>query len=395
MAHLIWIPLLLLTARPVVVEKVGGEQLEGSLAEWQSGRVVIDTAAAQVTLAAAELTAVRFVYESGSAPSEWPVVVELADGSTLAGIDYQAQGRWASVEVPQVVQLPLASVAAVHWRGAAEAAERQWTAIRRQDLASDLLVIRKGDALDYLNGIVGDVTATAVRFQFDGEAIPVRRAKVAGIVYYRRGKTVPAADSALRVMGPGATAIEAAGVALAPNGLVVTTADGTELTLPDGYVRVVDFSIGRSRYLSDLAAETSEWTPFFGAPPDAVLLGPFGGPRNDRSLAGGPLQVGGKTYDKGLALRSRTVVTYRLPRGFRQFTCVAGLDDRAGRQGHVRLLVRGDNADLLDVDLGGQDEPLPVSIDISGRRRLTIVVDYGDNMDVADHLDLCDAKISK
>jgi hypothetical protein len=66
-----------------------------------------------------------------------------------------------------------------------------------------------------------------------------------------------------------------------------------------------------------------------------------------------------------------------------------------GDRGHVRLIVRGDGRILFDAALSGRDPPQPLQINIEGVRRLTILVDYGEDLDVADHLDLANARISK
>ena len=43
----------------------------------------------------------------------------------------------------------------------------------------------------------------------------------------------------------------------------------------------------------------------------------------------------------------------------------------------------------------GNDAPLPIEVDIAGVKRLKIVVDYGQNLDTGDWLNLCDARIVK
>ena len=53
----------------------------------------------------------------------------------------------------------------------------------------------------------------------------------------------------------------------------------------------------------------------------------------------------------------------------------------------------GENRPLLDKGLAGTDEPLAVDLALEGLARLVIVVDYGPDLDIADHLDLIDAMI--
>jgi len=80
-------------------------------------------------------------------------------------------------------------------------------------------------------------------------------------------------------------------------------------------------------------------------------------PRVDRALFGGPLQLpreanGRATpawpYAKGLAIHSRTKIVYRLPREFRSFSAIAGIDSRVRPAGNVRLVSGDWNRAYLD-----------------------------------------------
>ncbi len=121
----------------------------------------------------------------------------------------------------------------------------------------------------------------------------------------------------------------------------------------------------------------------------------FYAPRQDRNFQSNPLQLAGKQYAKGLAIHSRTEVVYRLPGSFNRLKAVAGIDDSVRPQGNVRLVIRGDNNVLLDTPIAGTDAPKTIDLDLSGVRRLSILVDFGDRAGIGDHLDMCNARITK
>ena len=50
---------------------------------------------------------------------------------------------------------------------------------------------------------------------------------------------------------------------------------------------------------------------------------------------------------------------------------------------------------MLDTAVAGNDPPKPIDVDVAGVRRLTILVDFGDSVNVGDQLLLCNARISK
>ena len=94
-------------------------------------------------------------------------------------------------------------------------------------------------------------------------------------------------------------------------------------------------------------------------------------------------------------MRSRTEVVYRLPDKFRTFAATAGIDDRVRASGNVRLVISGDDKILHESTITGADQPVELELPVEGVKRLKILVDYGDDVDVADHLDLCEARVSK
>ena len=50
---------------------------------------------------------------------------------------------------------------------------------------------------------------------------------------------------------------------------------------------------------------------------------------------------------------------------------------------------------LWEYTIDGDQPPVPVDLDVEGIRRLRILVDYGDDGDVADRLYLCEARVTK
>lgn len=174
-----------------------------------------------------------------------------------------------------------------------------------------------------------------------------------------------------------------------------TTPAGLSVTQPVEKIVQIDFSSGKIVYLSDLNPDSVAWTPFFGAAKPQPSLEKFYAPRNDRNFEAAPLQLGGTQYRKGLALHSRTELVYRLPEGFSRLRALAGIDDAVRPNGKVRLVIRGDDKVLIETSIAGNDPPKSIDLDIAGVRRVTILVDFGDSLNVGDHLLLCNARISK
>ena len=76
-------------------------------------------------------------------------------------------------------------------------------------------------------------------------------------------------------------------------------------------------------------------------------------------------------------------------------TALVGIDSRLQGGGNVVLVIRGDNRELFRQAVSGQQPPLELDLNIENVRRLEILVDFGETLDVADHLNLCNARVIK
>lgn len=342
------------------------------------------------------------------------VIVSLRDGSRVHAAAYTTLGDTATIELADGAKLTVPTQG-VHWvrwpqssappaaapeaNAAAPAADpgaQAWQQFVEQPIEADLLVVRKKDDIDSVDGQIGDVGAESVAFAIDDEKLDVKRAKIVGIVYYRAEEAAAPAPLA-KVQTADGSAWAAKSLALSDGGCTLETAAGAKVDVPAATLARIDFSQGKVLYLSDLEwdAAQSERTPYFGPPmPLDASIDPYV-PQRDRALEGGELALGRRTYRKGLALHSRTRLVFRLPEGYRRLTALAGIDDRLSDQGSVKLDILGDDKTLLSAIVSGGDAPLPLDLDVSGVRRLTIVVDFGNDQDVGDHLDLCELRIIK
>ena len=116
--------------------------------------------------------------------------------------------------------------------------------------------------------------------------------------------------------------------------------------------------------------------------------------RRDQSVAGGPLSLGGKHFRKGLGVHSRTELDYDIGSGFETFVAEIGIDDAVVPRGSVTFRVTGDGVRLYESPIiTGENEPRICKVDIRGVTVLTLLVDYGDDLDLSDHADWGAARI--
>jgi hypothetical protein len=391
----------LASAWPIVdVEPLSGESLRGTLVGLDARGATLETSKGRIAVELDRLAGISLAPRSAPvAPAGQPEVwIELIDGSLVVGTGFTVKDGKASVAPlgPEAARCEISTqdIRWVRFQPQTEALAAQWQKVLASEARTDVLVTRKGDVLDFYQGVAKNVTAEAVEFDLDGETVPARRAKVYAIVYHHpAGRHLPE---------PLCSVVEASGsqwscreVVLRDGRIEGTTPSGVKLARPASALTRIDFSRGKIVYLGDLKPESVEWTPYFGLGKELPVRSEFYGPRVDRSTTGGPLELDGKSYKKGLSAHSKTVLVYRLPDRFRRLAAPVGIDDRVRPRGHVQLVIRGDERVLFDAPVSGSDPPRSIDLDVTGVRRITILVDFGAELDLADHLDLCDARLVK
>jgi NPCBM/NEW2 domain len=148
------------------------------------------------------------------------------------------------------------------------------------------------------------------------------------------------------------------------------------LDLPEDAVLGLDERQGQAVELADLTPTRYEHRPYLGA---AWPLG------LDRSLGGRPLQLGGSTFEKGLAAHASCSITYKLDGLYQQFDSVVGIDAEHSPRGRARVAISldGKRTDLsAGKELTARTPPLPVRIDVRSVRAMTLIVEAGAFGDV-------------
>jgi NPCBM/NEW2 domain-containing protein len=415
----VWIllaALALATAAPadVTATKLDGTAVKGQLTDWQADQLNFTTASGDAKIAAAELLSVQFAPTPPADPKQ--PIVELVGGTILPISAFQISDGKASVTLSsptandaKPVSIPLPLVRSVRLQPLDETTLPQWDEVRAKKLPGDVLVVmkRSGKSLDYMEGMIGKVTDEEVEFSVDDKLNHVARPKVAGLIYYRGGAPTEQPSKCV-LQGPHGLRIAASAVRADGSNLQITTAERLPLTWPIADIAAADYSAGKLVYLSDLEPASQSWQPLVGLPAAATRAAQYGQPRRDHSAVGGPLTVrmpddgsttnrapAVQTFPKGLAIRSRSELTYRLPNGYTRLLTIAGIEPTTRTNGNVVLSIYGDDNMLVEASVSGKDAPLPIDVNIQGLKRLRIVVDYGQNLDTGDWLNLCNARIVK
>jgi hypothetical protein len=283
--------------------------------------------------------------------------------------------------------VPLSHVVAIYM-GLAEHKEttESFASRLRNRGTEDLLLARSGDGeVVAIPGIAEGTDGEKLRFRFQDKSRTLPLRQVEGLVLAAHPEPERPDGVRPRFSLMGGISISGAWKSLDEKKWIVETAWGQPLNLPAQEIRAVRSRGGRMTYLSDLEPSRVEETPFFSR------RNPW---RKDVSLAGTPLKMDGRTYDRGLAVHSRSALSFELNGRYATFETLVGFDESAKKLGRVACRVLGDGKELwANPDLRSDTPPVNLSLPVTGVEKLELVVDFGAGQETGDRVIWANARL--
>lgn len=252
--------------------------------------------------------------------------------------------------------------------------------------AEDLLLARTKDGeVVAIQGVVEGTEADRLRFHYQDQTRTLPLGQVEGWVMAAR--PAPRRPDGLRARFSlfGGLAISGVGKSLDTQGWTLESPWGQELKVPAAEVQEVRFQGGAMTYLCDLDPGQVEETPFFGR------RMPW---RRDLGLLGEPLRVDGQNYEHGIAVHSRSRLSYDLNGRYDRFEALLGFDDASRGEGRVDCRIHADGKEIFArTDLRADEPPVTLSLPVAGTAQLRLEVDYGRDQDTGDRVIWANARL--
>lgn len=385
------------------ISMLDGQAHSGVLTAISATEVEITENGASVKLPIDDVMVLEFPV-TASTPSEESQMLFFTDGSQVHGtaIARTAKSATAQTALFGAVEASVDAIRAVRLQAENPAFTQQWNTFLKRDSEKDNLVVAKrdGSGLDFLAGIVSNVTATQVEFLLDGETIPVPAERVYGIVFARTKNA--AAPATIQLTSSAGDVLAAKSITMEGDQFKTETAWGQTISIALNRVQKIDLSSGRIQYLSDIPAlaerfdgvdpANSLFTGLIDIDQQKLLFGPQ---RNTTIERQSKLRLRGREFTRGLCIHSKTEMQWDLEKKFSAMECLVGIDDEVAFNGShaVALKITGDGNFLFEKLIATTDEPLPLRLSLDGISTLTILVDFGDGSSVCDWLDIADAKL--
>ncbi len=248
-----------------------------------------------------------------------------------------------------------------------------------------LLAWAKDGEVVAIGGVVQGANAGKLSFLYQGKSRTMPLKQVEGLILAARPAPKPPTEVRPTFTLVGGITVSGRWAAIEPAVWRVETPWGQVLKLPGADIRGVRFRGGQVAYLSDLEPSQVDETPFF------ARRSPY---RRDVNLDGAPLKLEGQVIEKGLAVHSRSALTYDLDRRYATFEALVGFDDTAKKKGRVHCRVLADGEELYaNPDLRADAPPVRLTLPVAGAEQLRLVVDFGPDEDTGDRVIWANARL--
>lgn len=313
------------------------------------------------------------------------VVLDLVGGGRIQGdavtvADEKFHVAWAFGDK---LVLPIDVVRSVRLKPAITDATFE-AALAKPAADNDRLFVEVDGKLTILSGLIEALTAENVVFQYEGEQQTLPLARLFGIVVAQVSTGVKPPSGVTLELADGS---RVAGVAKSLADGKLTVAIGpASAELPWSAVKAMTIRSSRLAFLSDLEPVEVEESRL------VTLPQPW---QRDKNVARKTLTLGERKFDRGIGTHAYSKLVFDLAGNYDAFHAIIGIDAAAERHGDCIFVVVADGQELARERMTGTTEPKELKLDIVGVKQLALIVEPGEELDLADLANWADARVIK
>ena len=319
-----------------------------------------------------------------------PIKVYLAQGGTLFANVAQLQNERVTLSASfGPLELSIEAVRAIVFKPSS-ISDAVTENIAKPSNQFDNVWAESSEGLHSASGLVHSITDGKVTGEFDGQARSIALAKVVAYVAADLGLKRPTGLAQIQ-LSDGAQVHGSIG-GLVDQRLTVEFPGGGRAEIPWDLVVRIAIESDRLVWISDLTPLESIQEP---------LVTNSRAAQTDRSVDRNPLTLRTSlqreplNFDKGLGVHSYSRLVYRNEAGFDRLTATVGIDSETQGYGDCIFIVRGDGIELWSQRVRATDDPVSVDVDVSNVKEISLIVEPGLQLDLADHADWCNARLLK
>lgn len=237
-----------------------------------------------------------------------------------------------------------------------------------------------------VSGKISGMSEESLTFVFRGEERTIGRDRVVGLVFKHDSRPAPPTPGMHQVLELQGGQVLPAQVKTIDKHISFELIGGSQASPPRGVVRAIRVENGRRIDLTRIAPNAEEAVPYFGLKlPHKV----------NANFSGKPIVLyDEKTYERGLAVHSKSRLHYKLKPNCERFQATFGLLNPGGKLGNVTARILGDGKVIWEQDdITAATKPIEIDVPLKGVKRLILEVDFGKGQDVGDRAAWVDPRL--
>jgi small nuclear ribonucleoprotein (snRNP)-like protein len=378
-------------ADEVAVETISGKTLTGVLQSVDADGLLVGQGFDGINIAQVLSIATK---RKSNSPMQNAVELKLVDGGQLFVLSPMIDGETATFQPgeSQVDSISIQSIRAIVFRSSNLIQE----AIAQPATDEDTVIVDRSDSLSRAAGVLESLDATHLHLNFGGKSRPIKREKVAAVVIADLGLNPPQGTFATLSLTDGSSIRG-----------VLTSVDATSVTLTltgKQTVRIARESLVRLDIDSDSIAFLSTLNPVeVRQQPQFSVQRQW---RRNLSVEGNPIRLLGaspdsdkalqiQTFENGIGTSSFSRLVFENTKDFGRFLATVGIDAETDGRGDCEMRVEGDGITLWSQRIRGGEPSVEIDVDITGISQVALVVDPGEQFDLADHANWARARFLK
>lgn len=348
----------------VKVQRLDGPELDGDLVSATQEGVELTVGSERLTLAGNGLSRVEFPNRVGSGGVQ-PLLLGLVDGSKLVGakISGKEQGWQVADSAGGMLAVGPGSVRYLQVRPLAGELKKSFDAAILEPATSDsLLVVRPGDSLDRVNGLIKEIKDAKVLFDLDGDVVEVSFEKLAGMVWFRKLNDRVKPKVAVNTTDGGTVYPDT--FRMVGDRFELQGSAGS-LSIPALRIASLDYGSANLRWLSEVDALDSRSENRMDWKFESKSIGKALAPHFESKGTG---------FGMDLLFPMPGSYTFRVPDGFTRFQTRLVRDDRGEQRSELMVEVWQDDAKVLDKRLASTEETLDLDLPLTAGKKIRLAV---------------------
>ncbi|WP_157664999.1 NPCBM/NEW2 domain-containing protein [Mariniblastus fucicola] len=268
----------------------------------------------------------------------------------------------------------------------------------------DTVIVTKGTSVARVSGVLESLNPEKLMLNFKGKSRPIKTEKLAAVVIADLGLSPPQGSMATVATIDGSM-IRGVLTSYDQNSISLLLTGRQTVTIPVHQFVRIDIDSDSIAYLSSLEPVEVRQRPQFTVArqwqrnrsvegnPIRLLVGKDSAGSDGSLTTDGLAQV--QTFENGIGTSSFSRIVFENTKDFSRFLATVGIDAETEGHGDCEMRVEGDGITLWSQRVRGSDVAVQIDVDISGISQIALVVDPGEQFDLADHADWARARFLK